>query len=316
MFAFFLAGSIIVIGIVLLLLLCGGRLIPTWMFLNSLSLLAHLPLLGVMMPAELHYFLYKWLQVYTLHNDALNYSLNVWRMPLSVKNYFKAIGAESAYHILLNDCGYKHAYARNMLILFVLASTIFLIWLIFLVRAQILRIFCPRYLEREKACVGWCRESKGCRKATTVSNSVKEKKAYKFSMLVSCRIEKDKQQVPIGWEPWWANFGIRFAYMVFFELFLCVIINVCVIDFELDESLFLWLTAYFIITLVIFSIGALSYLFYKGGPYVEHTFEKKRLTSSFWGKRPLHEKTREVYEKEFAQWLEKDTEDTRQFLIR
>ena len=61
------------------------------MFINSLSLLAHLPLLGVMMPSELHYFLYKWLQVFTLHNKALDYSMEVWRMPISVKNYFKAI---------------------------------------------------------------------------------------------------------------------------------------------------------------------------------------------------------------------------------
>lgn len=102
-------------------------------------------------------------------------------------------------------------------------------------------------------------------------------------MLVSCRIKKDKQQKLIGWEPWWANFGIRFAYMVFFELILCVIINVSVVDFELNESLLLWLTAYFLITLVVLSIGMLTYLFYRGGPYIEHTFKDKRLVSSFWG---------------------------------
>lgn len=238
--------------------------------------------------------------MYTLHNEALNYDMNVWRMPLSVKNYFKAIEDESSYHILLNDCGYKHAYARNMLILFVLASVIFLIWLIYLIRAQILRVFCPKYFENEKACVGWCKDSKGCRKASQVSEDVKGKKSYRFAMLVSCRIEKDKKMKRIGWEPWWANFGVRFAYMVFFELFICVLINVCVVDFELDESLMLWLTAYFIITIVILSIGGLSYLFYKDGPYIEHAYKEKQLVKSFWGDRPINDDIRETYSKEFA----------------
>jgi hypothetical protein len=180
--------------IVILLLFCGGRLIPTWMFLNSLSLIVHLPLLAVMMPGELHYFLWKWLQVFTLNNDQLDYSMEIWREPLSLKNYYKAIEDDSFYNVLLNDCGYKHAYARNLLILFVMGGAIFLIWLIYLVRACVFKTFCPRYFEREKACVGWCYDTKGCKKASSIGQNVKEKRGFKFSMLVSCRMEKDKKR--------------------------------------------------------------------------------------------------------------------------
>ena len=273
--------------IVLLLLFCGGHMIPTWMFLNSLSLIAHLPLLGVMMPNSLHYFLWKWLRVFTLSNYQLNYDMEIWRKSLSIKNYFKAIDEDSPYHVLLNDCGYKHAYARNLLIFFVLGACIFLIWLICLVRVYIIKIYYPRYFERERACVGWCQDSKGWKKATSISEKVKKYKGYKFFMLVACRMEKGKKQSSIGWEPWWANFGLRFMYMVFFELILCVFINLTIVDFDLSESLLLWLTDYFILTLVVQGLAGLVYLFVHRGPYLEHTYEQKMLGQSFWGVRPL-----------------------------
>ena len=258
--------------IVLLLLFCGGRLIPTWMFLNSLSLIAHLPLLGVMMPNSLHYFLLKWLKVFTLSNYQLHYQMEIWRKPLSVKNYNTAIDEDTPYHVLLNDCGYKHAYARNLLIFFVLGAFIFLMWLICIVRVCILKKYYPRYFEREKACIGWCRETKGFKKASSIGEKVRRQKEYKFFMLVACRIEKDKKQNPIGWEPWWANFGLRFMYMVFFELILSVLINLTIVDFDMSDSFLLWLTGYFVLMLIVMGVTGLAYLFIRGGPYLEHTY--------------------------------------------
>ena len=132
----FLIVICVVMLIVLLLLTCGGRLLPTWMFLNSLSLLAHLPLLGVMMPANLHYFLQQWLNVFVLRNYNLKYELEIWREPLGIKNYEMAEEEKTSYHLLLNDCGYKHTYARNLLLLFIIGCAIFLIWAIFYIRAK------------------------------------------------------------------------------------------------------------------------------------------------------------------------------------
>ena len=84
LFKIFLVLVLIVMAIVVLLLFCGGRLIPTWMFLNSLSLIAHLPLLAVLMPSNLHYFLWKWLHVFQLHNYGMNLNFEIWREPLAV----------------------------------------------------------------------------------------------------------------------------------------------------------------------------------------------------------------------------------------
>ena len=39
----------------------GGRLLPTWMFLNSMQLFVHIPLLEIYLPGNLSYFLTNYL---------------------------------------------------------------------------------------------------------------------------------------------------------------------------------------------------------------------------------------------------------------
>ena len=46
---------------VLVLVGLGGRLLPTWMFFNSLQLIVHTPLLPAHLPANIHYLLTKYL---------------------------------------------------------------------------------------------------------------------------------------------------------------------------------------------------------------------------------------------------------------
>lgn len=67
--------------------------------------------------------------------------------------------------------------------------------------------------------------------------------------------------------------------------------------------------------LIIVGMAGLVYLFFKKGPYHEATYQDKMILSSFWGKRPLNDEMREEHSKEFSAWLEKDTEETRLYLI-
>ena len=62
----------------LLLLGFGGRLLPTWMFLNSMQLLVHTPLLATFMPANLHVFLVDYLSVIRLSSKHINDSIEQW----------------------------------------------------------------------------------------------------------------------------------------------------------------------------------------------------------------------------------------------
>ena len=54
---------------VMLLVGMGGSLLPTFMFLNSMQLIVHTPLLATNMPGNLHMFLLKYLDMLRLKVD-------------------------------------------------------------------------------------------------------------------------------------------------------------------------------------------------------------------------------------------------------
>lgn len=53
----------------------GGRLLPTWMFFNSLQLIVHTPLLPTHLPANVHYFLTSYLGFLRLNSLSMSESL-------------------------------------------------------------------------------------------------------------------------------------------------------------------------------------------------------------------------------------------------
>ena len=127
----------------------GGGTLPTWMFINTMSLIVHTPLLIADMPANLRNFLQKYL-------DIMRLDLNF------IKE--RAIGID-------NLRGYSFDYWNNT----VLISSIGL---------SLLTTTAVFYL---------C-----CKKGKVSSNRA----------------------------AWMANFTFRYAYVVFFEVFLCLIIQV------------------------------------------------------------------------------------------
>lgn len=48
-----------------------GSLLPTWMFVNSLQLVAHLPLLNMSLPANAHIFMIKFLDLVRWYDKEL-----------------------------------------------------------------------------------------------------------------------------------------------------------------------------------------------------------------------------------------------------
>ena len=57
----------------------GGRLLPTWMFLNSMQLIVHTPMLNTFMPSNLHYFLISYLNFVRINPKALDKSMLAWQ---------------------------------------------------------------------------------------------------------------------------------------------------------------------------------------------------------------------------------------------
>jgi len=58
----------------LLLVLSCGPLLPVWMFINALQLIAHVPLIRTNLPGNFNFFILDYLNIIRLHTT----SLNVW----------------------------------------------------------------------------------------------------------------------------------------------------------------------------------------------------------------------------------------------
>lgn len=72
--------SALVTGMIPIIFLIGlgGSLLPTWMFLNSLQLIVHVPMIDAHLPASLHYFLVNYLSVIRLNSEQIGSSVEAW----------------------------------------------------------------------------------------------------------------------------------------------------------------------------------------------------------------------------------------------
>ena len=65
----------------------GGQLLPTWMFLNSLQLITHVPMIDAHIPAPLHYFLVNYLTMIRLDSEKLGDEAETEQKEQGVANY-------------------------------------------------------------------------------------------------------------------------------------------------------------------------------------------------------------------------------------
>jgi len=63
------APLLIVMLLFLFIALCGGRLLPTWMFLNSMQLILHVILIRTDMPSHAFFFIHNFLNKFRLKFD-------------------------------------------------------------------------------------------------------------------------------------------------------------------------------------------------------------------------------------------------------
>ena len=112
----------------------AGSMLPTWMFINSLQIIAHLALVKTMIPANAHYFLKQYL-------DWLRwYDSDFWthmQERYDFKRYQMDFGA---YHYMLKACDYDHLFAQNMVIVIIVFLTALTVMLICSVRDLLCRL--------------------------------------------------------------------------------------------------------------------------------------------------------------------------------
>ena len=100
-----------------------GSILPTWIFINSVSLVAHTTLLNTLMPGNVHYIFNRYLNLVRLNWPYFNQLLRD-----SYK--FKEYGIEDGlYNVFLKQSDYNHLFGQNLVIIICTGIMIGLIWL-------------------------------------------------------------------------------------------------------------------------------------------------------------------------------------------
>ena len=101
-------GLMLTILLVLMIFIgLSGRLLPIWMFLNTMQLIVHTPLLATFMPPKINYFLLQLLAKVRVHSEEASISYELWQRERGLYSYDLVQSEDSMYMSLMSDCGYR-----------------------------------------------------------------------------------------------------------------------------------------------------------------------------------------------------------------
>jgi len=129
--------SLICIGIsvALFLAIFKGSLVSTWIFINSLQLIAHVPLISGKMPANANYFFLKFMGIARLNIESFNCLLDT--VATKLIDYQLIEDEKSFFTAELHSYGYRFSFVRNLLTVLCIAALIGLVWILSAVVYQI-----------------------------------------------------------------------------------------------------------------------------------------------------------------------------------
>ena len=235
-----------------MLVLSCGPLLPVWMFINSMQLIVHLPLIRSPQPGNSHLFLLDHLNVLRMNFGSLNAWLQKQVGDSRLEDVGLVLNPEASYYTtLVYQCGYSFSLWPNLILTFCLLGLTLVIWLI-MAGADLTRCFCTKHCVK-----GRCKRS--CKRR--------------------CRRRHREQTMN--------NFFVRFLYEIFFEIMLCVMINVSYIDFGSARQSGAWALSIVLIVLTFVALVLISLTNWYRGPQVRGTYEKPTLWNSLWTFRPL-----------------------------
>ena len=104
-----------------------GSLMTTWLCINSVQLLSHVPLISSSLPANAHYFFLNLLSIMRLNFDSFNSSVDDIAAKLEEYELIKNDGAY--YSAQMHNFGYRFSFSHNMLVFACAAGAMALVWL-------------------------------------------------------------------------------------------------------------------------------------------------------------------------------------------
>lgn len=129
-----------VMVVFLLVICCAGPLLPTWMFLNSMQLIFHVPLIKSDLPAHAHFFMVDYLTKLRLHFDWTNELADSMLGSPAAQDY-DVIEQNTFYTTQIKDCGYHYSFLSNLFAMICISLLIMAVWLLLLCKDCAFRTF-------------------------------------------------------------------------------------------------------------------------------------------------------------------------------
>ena len=130
----------IALSFCILVALCGGRLLPTWMFLNSMQLILHVILIRTDMPSHAFKFMHDLLDKLRFKYD-WSEEMTEESVGSSALSDSEVLKSSDTYSEHIKNCGYHYNWLNNLFIPICIACFIFVIWLLLLLKDYIMRRF-------------------------------------------------------------------------------------------------------------------------------------------------------------------------------
>lgn len=125
---FWLSLILISLTISFFLAIFSGSLVSTWMLINSLQLIAHLPLIANRLPSNAHYFLLNFLGLVRFNFASITAQIDTISGSMDEAKLLNS--GDGFYNAHLRSNGYHFSFFRNMMLLLSMICIIGLVWII------------------------------------------------------------------------------------------------------------------------------------------------------------------------------------------
>ena len=136
--AIYTAPLVAAMSFIVLTAFCGGRLLPTWMFLNSMQLILHVIMIKSDMPSNAQLFFLDFLDKLRLKFD-WSEELTESNVGSPARDDYEALQKDEYFSVHIKDCGYHYSWLNNLFVFICIAGLIFLVWLLLLLKDCIMR---------------------------------------------------------------------------------------------------------------------------------------------------------------------------------
>ena len=116
-----------------------GSLATTWLCINTVQVLAHVPMIATKLPGNAHYFILDLLSFVRLNLDSFNSSVDDLHDKMME---YELLSGDDLYDSKLHNLGYRYSFAHNMLLFGCALLVLCLVWLFVTILERSISLCC------------------------------------------------------------------------------------------------------------------------------------------------------------------------------